>query len=165
MTISVGDKLPTATFSYIPEGMKVETITTEDVFKGKKASQHVVLLGVPGAFTPVCSTKHLPGFIDNLDSLKAKGVDTVACMGVNDAYVMKAWGDSLGATGKVLLLGDGSANFTKQIGVDLDLSEKGMGTRSKRFSMLVDDMEVKILNLEKGGDFEVSSADDILKAL
>lgn len=139
----------------------MQEISTGDLTKGKK----VVLFAVPGAFTPTCSLKHLPGFIEKADALKAKGVDTIACVSVNDAFVMDAWSKSVGADGKVLMLADGSALFTKSIGADLDLTDKGLGIRSRRYAMLLDDGTVKVLNLEEGGAFTISSADDILQAL
>jgi peroxiredoxin len=132
-----------------------------ELTKGKK----VVLFAVPGAFTPTCSLKHLPGFIERADELKARGVDALACVAVNDAFVMDAWGKSVGADGKVLMLADGSATFAKAIGAELDLTDKGLGLRSRRYAMLVDDGVVKVLNLEEGGAFTVSSADDILASL
>lgn len=142
------------------EGNMQETSVGE-LTKGKK----VVLFAVPGAFTPTCSLKHLPGFIERADELKARGVDALACVAVNDAFVMDAWGKSVGADGKVLMLADGSATFAKAIGAELDLTDKGLGLRSRRYAMLVDDGVVKVLNLEEGGAFTVSSADDILASL
>lgn len=162
--VAVGDKLPGEfTLNYFeaenPETMK--DITVEQLTKGKK----VVLFAVPGAFTPTCSLKHLPGFIQKADELKAKGVNTIACVSVNDAFVMDAWGKTQEAGDKVLLLADGSAKFTKAIGAELDLSDKGLGIRSRRYAMLVDDGVVKVLNLEEGGAFTVSSAEEILASL
>ena len=139
----------------------MQEVSVGELTKGKK----VVLFAVPGAFTPTCSLKHLPGFIENADELKAKGVDTIACVSVNDAFVMDAWGKSVGADGKVLMLADGSAVLAKAIGADLDLTDKGLGIRSRRYAMLVEDSVVKVLNLEEGGAFTVSSAEDILSAL
>jgi glutaredoxin-dependent peroxiredoxin len=139
----------------------MQEITLGELTKGKK----VVLFAVPGAFTPTCSLKHLPGFIDKADALKAKGVDTIGCVSVNDAFVMDAWGKTVGADGKVIMLADGSGIFAKAVGVELDLSDKGLGLRSRRYAMLADDGVVKVLNLEEGGAFTVSSADDILAAL
>lgn len=129
--------------------------------QGKK----VVLFAVPGAFTPTCSQKHLPGFIESADALRAKGVDTIACVSVNDAFVMKAWGDQVGAGDKVLMLADGSGNFTQALGVTLDLSDKGLGVRSRRYALLAEDGVITSLNLEEGGAFTISGADEILKAL
>lgn len=160
--IAVNDKLPAdVTLNYFDGEGNMKEITVGDLAKGKK----VVLFAVPGAFTPTCSLKHLPGFIERADELKAKGVDTIACVSVNDAFVMDAWGKSVGADGKVLMLADGSAVFAKAIGAELDLNDKGLGMRSRRYAMLVDDMVVKVLNMEEGGAFTVSSAEDILSAL
>lgn len=160
--IAVGDKLPQASFKYFDSEGNMKEITTEGLCKGKK----VVLFAVPGAFTPTCSLKHLPGFVEKADEIKARGVDTIACISVNDAFVMDAWGKSVGATGdKIVMLADGNAQFTKAIGVELDLTDKGLGMRSRRYAMLVDDFVVKVLNLEEGGAFTISSADVILEAL
>lgn len=159
--IAVGEKLPSSKFNYFDSEGNMQEITTESLCKGKK----VVLLAVPGAFTPTCSLKHLPGFIEKADDFKSKGVDTIACIAVNDAFVMDAWGKSVGSGDKVMMLADGSAMFAKALGVELDLNDKGLGMRSRRYAMLVDDMEVKILNLEEGGAFTVSSADEILSTL
>jgi glutaredoxin/glutathione-dependent peroxiredoxin len=159
MTIAVGDKIPSAKLKTMTaEGPK--DISTDEIFNGKK----VVLFAVPGAFTPTCSAKHLPGFVEKADQIKAKGVDTIACLAVNDAFVMGAWGKAQNAD-KILMLADGSAAFTKQLGLELDLSGPGMGVRSKRYAMLVDNGTVKALNVEAPGAFEVSSADAVLKAL
>jgi peroxiredoxin len=159
----VGDKLPEATLSYFDKEGEIQTIKVSELTKGKK----VVLLAVPGAFTPTCSQKHLPGFVEKADELKAKGVDTIACVSVNDAFVMRAWGENLNVGDKVLLLADGLQEFTKALGVTLDLSDKpvGLGIRSRRYALLAEDGVVKVLNLEEGGAFTVSSAEDILKAL
>ena len=148
-------------FNFFDAEGNMQEITVGNLTKGKK----VVLFAVPGAFTPTCSLKHLPGFIEKADELKSKGVDTIACVSVNDAFVMDAWGKSVGADGKILMLADGSAVFAKAIGAELDLNDKGLGVRSRRYAMLVDDGAVKVLNLEEGGAFTVSSADDILSAL
>jgi len=160
--IAVGEKLPgDIKFNYFDAEGNMQEISVEELTKGKK----VVLFAVPGAFTPTCSLKHLPGFIEKADELKAKGVDTIACIAVNDAFVMDAWGKSVGADGKVVMMADGSALFAKAIGVELDLTDKGLGIRSRRYAMLVDDGTVKELNLEEGGAFTVSSADEILTNL
>ena len=152
MSIKVGDRLPEATFTTMTaEGPK--PLTTAEVFAGKK----VVLFSVPGAFTPTCSKQHLPGYVKQADELKAKGVAAIACLAVNDVFVMDAWAKSQGADGKVLMLADGNAAFTKQIGLELDASRHGMGTRSQRFSMIVEDGVVSTLNIEAPGTFEVSS--------
>jgi glutaredoxin-dependent peroxiredoxin len=148
-------------FNFFDAEGNMQEITVGNLTKGKK----VVLFAVPGAFTPTCSLKHLPGFIEKADELKGKGVDTIACVSVNDAFVMDAWGKSVGADGKILMLADGSAVFAKAIGAELDLNDKGLGVRSRRYAMLVDDGAVKVLNLEEGGAFTVSSADDIISAL
>ena len=161
MTIAVGDKLPDATFKVrTPEGLK--DVTTAELTQGKK----LVLFAVPGAFTPTCHAKHLPSYIEHFDALKAKGVDTVACVAVNDAFVLDAWGKSGNPDGKIMLLSDGNATFTKAVGLDFDGSGFGLGTRSKRYSMLVEDGVVKALHLEESpGVMEVSGADRILAEL
>ena len=158
--INVGDRLPSATFTTMGEGGP-QPKTTDDIFKGKK----VVLFAVPGAFTPTCSKAHLPGFIDQADAIKAKGVDTIACVAVNDVFVMHAWGKNADADGRVAMLADGSGKFAEAIGLSLDLSERGMGVRSKRYSMLVDDGVVKSVNVEPGPGTEVSGAEAMLKQL
>ena len=160
MTIAVGDKIPSAKLKTMTaEGPK--DISTDEIFGGKK----VVLFAVPGAFTPTCSAKHMPGFVEKAAQIKGKGVDTIACLAVNDAFVMGAWGKAQNTDGKVLMLADGAAAFTKQLGLDLDLSAPGMGVRSKRYAMVVDNGVVKALNVEKPGQFDVSSAEAMLKAL
>ena len=144
MPIKVGDRLPNATFRVMtPDGPKPKT--TDEVFKGKK----VVLFAVPGAFTPTCNKNHLPGFVKNADAIKAKGIDTIAVTSVNDAFVLDAWKKATGADGKIEFLADGNADFAKAIGLDLDGSGTGLGTRSKRYSMLVEDGVVKTLNVEE----------------
>jgi peroxiredoxin len=157
MTIKVGDKIPSATLYRLGE-KGPEAVKTEDLFSGKK----VVLFGLPGAFTPTCSAKHVPGFVQNAAALKAKGVDTIACMSVNDAFVMGAWAKDQGTAGKVEMLGDGSGELTKKMGIELDLNGRGLGTRCRRFSMLVDNGVIKTLNLEEGGALETSGADTLL---
>ena len=160
MTIAVGDKIPSAKLKTMTaEGPK--DISTDEIFNGKK----VVLFAVPGAFTPTCSAKHLPGFVEKEAEIKGKGIDTIACLAVNDAFVMGAWGKAQNTDGKVLMLADGAAAFTKQLGLELDLSGPGMGMRSKRYAMLVDNGTVKALSVEAPGAFEVSSAEAMLKAL
>tara|TARA_R110002167_G_scaffold182730_2_gene383150 strand:- start:64 stop:549 length:486 start_codon:yes stop_codon:yes gene_type:complete len=158
MPISVGDKIPDGSFTTMTaEGPK--PVTTAELFGGKK----VVLFGLPGAFTPTCSAKHLPGYIENAASLKAKGVDTIACMSVNDAFVMGAWGKEQGAGDKVMMLADGSAAMAKALGLDLDLTARGMGVRATRFSMLVDDGVVKSINVEPNpGEAAASGAETML---
>ena len=158
--IAVGQKIPSASLRRMtPEGPK--EITTDELFKGKK----VAVFGLPGAFTPTCSAKHLPGYVDKSGDLKGKGVDTIACVSVNDAFVMDAWGKSQNAGDKVMMLADGSADFAKALGLENDLTKNGMGVRSKRFSMLVEDGVVKQLNIEPQGAFEISGADHMLKSL
>jgi len=160
MSIQVGDRLPEATFTTMTaDGPK--PLTTTEVFAGKK----VVLFSVPGAFTPTCSKQHLPGYVKQADDLKAKGVAAIACLAVNDVFVMDAWAKSQGADGKVLMLADGNAAFTKQIGLELDASKHGMGIRSQRFSMIVDDGVVTTLNIEAPGKFEVSSCEATARQL
>ncbi|XP_047330587.1 peroxiredoxin-2B-like [Impatiens glandulifera] len=161
--INVGDRLPESTLSYFDDSDELQTVTISDLTKGKKT----VLFAVPGAFTPTCSQKHLPGFVEKSAELKAKGIDTIACISVNDAFVLKAWKKDLGIGDEVILVSDGNGTFTKAIGCELDLSDKpiGLGIRSRRYAMLVEDGVVKVLNLEEGGSFTFSSADDILKVL
>ena len=159
--IAVGDKLPDAKFKIMTADGPAET-TTADVFGGKK----VVLFAVPGAFTPTCNNNHLPGYLENVDAFKAKGVDTVACVAVNDVFVQTAWAKHTGADGKILFLADGSADFARALGLELDASGAGLGIRSKRYAMLVEDGVVKVLNIEDVPSKAVaSSADEILKAL
>ncbi len=160
MTIKVGDKVPAATLRYLsPEGPK--EITTDELLRGKK----VALFAVPGAFTPTCSQRHLPGYVDRASDLKAKGVDQIACVAVNDAFVMGAWGKAQNVGDKVLMLADGSGDFTRAVGLELDARRLGLGMRSQRYSMLVEDGTVKAINIEKPGQFEVSSAEAMLKGL
>jgi peroxiredoxin len=144
MTIKVGDKMPEGQFTVMgDEGPK--PLAADELFGGKK----VVLFGLPGAFTPTCSAQHLPGYVQNADALKAKGVDTIACMSVNDAFVLGAWGKDQNVGDSVMLLADGSADYTAKLGLGLDLSARGMGQRCTRFSILVEDGEVKQLNVEE----------------
>jgi glutaredoxin/glutathione-dependent peroxiredoxin len=160
MAIGVGDKIPAGALATMgAEGPG--PVTTDDLFGGKK----VVLFAVPGAFTPTCSAQHLPGFVEKADAIKAKGVDTIACLSVNDVFVMDAWGKDQGTAGKVEMLADGSAALTKEMGTVLDLTDRGLGVRSSRYSMIVDDGTVTQINLEEGGGFEVSDADTILSQL
>jgi peroxiredoxin len=160
MAIKVGDKLPHATFTTMTsEGPK--PVTTEELTAGKK----VALFAVPGAFTPTCSQKHLPGFKEKAADLRKKGVDTIACVSVNDAFVMGAWGKDQGVGNDVVMLADGNGEFTKAVGLELDASRFGMGPRSQRYSMVVDNGVVKSLNVEEGGEFRVSSADYMLEQL
>jgi peroxiredoxin len=160
MTIKVGDKMPKGQFTRMGANGP-EPVSTDDLFGGKK----VVLFSVPGAFTPTCSAKHLPGFIESAADIKAKGVDTIACMAVNDVFVMKAWGEASKAAGKVEMLADGNGEYARALGLELDASKFGMGTRGKRFSVIVEDGVVKQLNVEPPGEFGVSSAETALKQL
>jgi peroxiredoxin len=160
MTIKVGDKVPSATLKYLSlEGPK--EITTDELFRGKK----VALFAVPGAFTPTCSQRHLPGYVEKAAALKAKGVDTIVCVSVNDAFVMGAWGKDQKADGKVEMLADGSGDFTRAVGLELDATRNGLGKRSQRYSMLVDNGVVKALHVEAPGKFEVSDAETMLRDL
>ena len=167
MTIKVGDRLPEGTLS---EYIEVEgngctigpnQFKVGDLVKGRK----VVVFGLPGAFTPTCSAKHVPSYVQHRDALKAKGVDEVICMSVNDAFVMGAWARDQKSAGKVRMMGDGSAEYTKALGLELDLNARGMGTRCQRFSMLIDNGVVKTLNIEAPGKYEVSGAETMLKQL
>ena len=160
MAIKVGDKVPSGSFTVMTaDGPK--PMTTDDLFKGKK----VVLFAVPGAFTPTCSNNHLPGFVKNAAAIKAKGIDTIAVTGVNDVFVMNAWKKSAGAD-SIEFLADGSAAWAKAVGITADLTERGLGLRSGRYAMVVDDGVVKTLNVEEGpGKAEVSGADNLLKSL
>jgi glutaredoxin/glutathione-dependent peroxiredoxin len=161
MAIKVGDRLPEAKFRVMgPDGPAVKS--TADIFKGKK----VVLFAVPGAFTPTCSNNHLPGFLQNADAFKQKGIDTIAVTGVNDVFVMDAWKKASGAGGKIEFLSDGNGEFAKALDMTLDGSGFGLGTRSKRYAMLVDDGVVKKLNVEDvAGKAEVSGAENLLKQI
>jgi len=160
MTIKVGDHIPSATLMQMKGGAP-QPVKTDDFFSGKK----VVVFALPGAFTPTCSAKHLPGFVQHADDIRKKGVDAIACISVNDAFVMGAWGESQGAGDKVAMLADGNGDFTKALGLEMDASRFGMGKRSQRFSMIVDDGVVKALNVEEPGAFNVSSADYVMKQL
>lgn len=160
MTIKVGDKLPSATLVKATENGP-DQVSTDDFFAGRK----VALFAVPGAFTPTCSAKHMPGYVDNAEALKAKGVDEIACVSVNDAFVMDAWGKASNAGDKVTLLADGNGQFAKELGLEMDGSKFGMGTRSQRYSMVVNDGVVESLNVEAPGEFKVSSAEHLLGTL
>ena len=166
MTIKIGDRVPDATLSestsfgeFCP--VAPESVSVAEATKGKR----IVLFGLPGAFTPTCSAQHVPGYLANLDALKAKKVDEVWCVATNDGFVMAAWGQAEKAFGKIRFLGDGSADFTKKLGLELDLTARGMGVRMQRCSMLIDDGIVKQLNVESGSKFEVSNAETMLKQL
>ena len=159
MTIKVGDKVPSVTLRHLTaEGPK--EITTDELFGGKK----VVLFAVPGAYTRTCSQRHLPSYVGNAAQLKAKGVDTIACVAVNDVFVMGAWGKEHQAD-KIMMLGDGNADFVRAIGLELDRIKEGMGVRSQRYAMLVENGVVKALNVEKPGEYAVSSAEAMLEQL
>ena len=167
MTIKVGDRLPDG---QLQEFIEVETagcslgpntFQVADLVKGKK----IVVFGLPGAYTPTCSAKHVPSYLQHYDALKARGIDEVWCMAVNDAFVMGAWGREQKAGGKVRMMADGSADFTRKLGLELDLTARGMGMRCQRFSMLVDNGVVKSLNVEAPGRYEVSDAETMLKQL
>ena len=160
MTIQEGDKIPDSKLTHMT-GDGPAPISSTDLCAGKK----VALFSVPGAFTPTCSAKHLPSFVDNAAALKAKGVDTIACLSVNDVFVMDAWGKDQNVGEAVLMLADGNADFTKALGLELDASGFGMGTRGQRFSMIIDDGTVTKLNVEAGGEYRVSSAEYMLDQL
>jgi len=160
MAIAVGDKIPAGTLKITgPDGAK--DVSTSELFGGKK----VVLFGVPGAFTPTCSAKHLPGFVEKAKQIKAKGVNSIICLSVNDAFVMDAWGKAQHAEGTVTMAADGNAEFTRALGLEFDASKFGMGVRAQRFALIVDDGVVKGAYVEAPGKFEVSSAEAILKKL
>ncbi len=158
--IKQGDVLPSLKLmSATPDGPR--EISTDDVFRGKR----VVMFAVPGAFTPTCSAQHLPGFDQNLTAFKAKGVDTVVCMAVNDAFVLAAWAKAQEISPDILMLADGSAQFTQALGLELDLTQRGLGVRSQRFALVADDMRVTHLAVEQPGDFDVSRAEAVLATL
>ena len=157
--IKVGDKIPSVKLKHMTKD-GIKDITTDELFKGK-----VALFGLPGAFTPTCSAKHLPGFVQNSDALRGKGVDRIVCLSVNDAFVMDAWGKNQSCGDKVMMLADGSGDFTKAVGLELDMKSRGLGMRSQRYSMLVDNGVVRALNVEQPGKFEVSDADTMLKSV
>ncbi len=159
MTIQVGDSIPDATMKVLGDNGP-EDITTSELFAGKK----VVLFAVPGAYTPTCSAAHLPSYVANADKIKAKGVDSIVCVSVNDVFVMDAWGKDKNAE-ELLMVGDGNGEFTKAMGLELDGSGFGLGTRSIRYSLIAEDGKITTLNLEQGGAYEVSSAEAILDAL
>ncbi|MCZ6618574.1 MAG: peroxiredoxin [Gammaproteobacteria bacterium] len=159
MPIQEGDKLPEATMHTMRDG-KPTAVTTDDLFAGKK----VVIFAVPGAFTPTCSLSHLPGYVDNADAIKAKGVDSVICVSVNDAFVMDSWGKDRNAEA-IVMVGDGNGDFTRALGLEMDGSGFGLGTRSQRYAMVVDDGVVVKLAVEDPGQFEVSKAEAILASL
>jgi len=159
MTIQIGDRIPDSSLMIMTDG-KPTPVTTADLFGGKK----VVLFSVPGAFTPTCSVKHLPSFVDNVEDILGKGVDTIACMAVNDVFVMNAWGESANA-GKIVMLADGNGDFTESLGLELDASGFGMGGRSQRFALIAEDGVVSHLFIEAPGEYRVSSAEHVLLSL
>lgn len=160
MSIKVGDNVPAGTLTLLTnEGP--QKVSAEEFFKGKK----VVLISVPGAFTPTCDAKHLPGFVERAAEIRGKGVDVIACMAVNDVFVMKAWGKAQNADGKVQMIADGNAEYTKALGLDMDATGFGMGTRGQRFALVVDDGIIKSVNVEAKGEFKVSSAESVLAQL
>ena len=160
MTVQIGDRIPSANLTRATDDGP-RPVTTDEIFAGKT----VAIFAVPGAFTPTCSARHLPGFKDHAAEFKAKGVDTIACVSVNDLFVMKAWGKDQGITDEVLLLADGNGDFTRAVGLDFDGSKFGMGSRSQRYSLIAKDGVVTSLNVEEGGEFKVSSADYMLGQL
>ena len=159
MAIQEGDKLPDATMHILKDG-RPTAVTTEELFRGKK----VVLFAVPGAFTPTCSQSHLPGFVVNADAIREKGIDSIVCVSVNDAFVMDSWGKDKNAD-QILMVGDGNGEFTRKLGLEMDGSGFGLGTRSQRYAMVVEDGVVKKLAVEQPGKFDVSKAESILNAL
>ena len=167
MTIKVGDRVPDATLTEFIEtetaGCTVgpNSFKVSDLVKGKK----ILMFALPGAFTPTCSAKHVPSYVEHFDAIKAKGVDEVWCVSVNDAFVMGAWGRDQKAAGKVRMMGDGSAEWTKALGLELDLNARGMGTRSTRYAAYIDNGVVKVLHVEGPGKYEVSDAASMLKAI
>ena len=160
MPIKVGDKMPSGTLT-LATADGPQKVSADEYFKGKK----VVLFSVPGAFTPTCDAKHLPGFVEKAADIKGKGVDAIACMAVNDAFVMKAWGKAQNTDGKVEMIADGNAEYTKALGLEMDATGFGMGIRGQRFSLLVDNGVVKQVNVEQKGEFKVSSAEHVLTQL
>jgi peroxiredoxin len=154
MTIGVGDRVPSLTLTKVGESGP-EQVSSDEYFKGRK----VALFSVPGAFTPTCSARHLPGYVDKADELKAKGVDEIACTAVNDPFVMGAWSKSAGADGAVTMLADGNGDFAEAVGLTMDVSKFGLGKRGQRYSMLVNDGVIEQLNIEAPGEFNVSSAE------
>ncbi len=160
MTISAGEKIPSVDLATMTENGP-DGLSTDDLFAGKK----VAIFGVPGAFTPTCSAKHLPGFVQNADALKAKGIDSIVCLSVNDAFVMGAWGKDQNVGDSVMMVADGSANFTKATGLELDLTDRGLGLRCQRFSMVVDDGTVTSIHVDEAGAFDKTSAETMLGEL
>ncbi len=160
MAIQVGERVPAVTLKHMT-GKGMEDITTDEIFAGKK----VVVFGVPGAFTPTCSAKHLPGYVEHAEELRSKGVDVIVCMAVNDPFVMRAWGDQAGAGEKVMMLPDGNAELTHLLGLEMDGRGVGLGERCRRFAMVVEDGTVNHIAVEPGSGVDVSAADQILKVV
>jgi peroxiredoxin len=160
MAIQVGEKIPDVTLRTVAAGRERE-VSTDELFRGKRA----VLFAVPGAFTPTCSDYHLPGFVELASDIRARGVDLIACVAVNDHFVMDAWGKAREVGDKILMLADGNGDFTRAVGMDADVSRFGLGVRSRRYAALIEDGVVKALNLDQPGRFEASSAEKILEAL
>lgn len=160
MTIQVGDRLPDATFAKVTADGP-EQVDTASFFQGRR----VALFSVPGAFTPTCSARHLPGFVEKAAEIRAQGIDEIACTAVNDAFVMKAWGDANGVGDKVTMLADGNGAFARAVGLELDGSKFGMGTRAQRYAMVINDGVVEALHVEQPGEFRVSSAEHLLETL
>ena len=160
MPIQVGDRVPSVTLYEMGEDGPV-AVNTDEFFAGRK----IALFALPGAFTPTCSAQHVPGFVNNADEIKGKGVDAIACLATNDAFVMGAWGKEQAVGDKVQMLADGSGDFTRAAGFEFDLSERGLGVRSRRYAMIVEDGTVTTLNMEDGGGLTISSAESILEAL
>ncbi|KAG1346710.1 peroxiredoxin-2C [Cocos nucifera] len=159
--IAVGDALPDGTLGWFDENDQLQQVSIHGIGAGKK----IVLVGVPGAFTPTCSSQHVPGFIKSAEELKSKGIDEILVISVNDPYVMKAWAKTYAENKYVKFLADGSGSYTHALGLELDLTEKGLGLRSRRYAIFADDLKVKVANIEEGGAFTISGADEILKAL
>ena len=160
MTIQIGDKIPSVTLQQMQKNAVID-ITTEELFEGKK----VIVFGLPGAFTPTCSVSHLPGYVVKSDEIFAKGIDSIICISVNDAFVMAAWGEQHNVDNRVMMIADGSANFTRTVGLDLDLIDRGMGVRSQRYAMVINNGIVEMINIEAPGKFEVSDAETVLNSL
>ena len=160
MAIKTGDRMPSGTLKTMgPDGAK--DVKTDELFRGKK----VVLFSVPGAFTPTCDAKHLPGFVELAEQIKAKGVDTIACMSVNDVFVMNAWGKASGTIGKIMMLADGNGDYARALGLELDGREFGLGMRGQRFAIIVDDGVARQVDIEAPREFKVSSAQHVLSHL
>jgi peroxiredoxin len=160
MTIKIGERMPAGTFKVMSEKGPAD-LSSAELFGGKK----VLLFAVPGAFTPTCDARHLPGFVEHFDALRAKGVDTIACLSVNDVFVMNAWGKAGDALGKIVMLADGNGEYTRALGLELDARGFGMGQRAQRFAVLVEDGVVRQLHVEAPGQFKVSAADYLLGQL